>query len=73
MFSFLPGPFHVKIGQDLPAQQACSPLLRSILFLVSIPHGESWLFWETNRPGTKLGQTGCVPTQGVASIKKSPT
>lgn len=33
MFSFLPGPFHVKVGQDVPAQQACSPLLMSIYFL----------------------------------------
>lgn len=33
MFSFLSSLFHVKVGQDVPAQQACSPLLMSIYFL----------------------------------------
>lgn len=33
MFSFLPSPFHVKVGRDVPAQQAYSPLLMSIYFL----------------------------------------
>lgn len=62
-FSFLPSPFHVKVEQDVPAQQACSPLLMSSYFLFqfhTVKAGcfvkqTSWAKVRANRMCSHLG------------------